>query len=209
MSEKNQARGKFLRHLFHIFGAIIPIGYLYIVKDRIFLCKILLVAFGIALLLDVIRIFFLKKEKRGLLIKVLSGFMKPGELWRFSGSTYFIASSLIVIFYLHKDIAVACLLFLSFGDPIATFIGSRIGEERLFWGDKSVEGSLAFFAVSFVIGILLLGFIKGLFGSLIATIVEGLPTHLIFGRFYRWLDDNLTVPLITGFLIQLIFGFIW
>lgn len=209
MSEKSYVRGRLLRHLFHIFGAIIPIGYLYIVEDRIYLCKILIIAFGIALLLDIIRIFALKREERGLLIKFLSGFMKPGELWRFSGSTCFIASSLVVIFYLPKNIAVASLLFLSFGDPVATFIGSRIGEERLLWGDKSIEGSLAFFAVSFGIGIYLLGFVRGLSGALIATVVEALPTHLIFGRFYRWLDDNLTVPLITGFLIQIVFGFTW
>ncbi|MGQ9706601.1 MAG: diacylglycerol/polyprenol kinase family protein [bacterium] len=206
---KNQAMGRFLRHLFHIFGAIIPIGYLYIVEDRILLCEILLIALGVALSIDIIRIFFLKREEKGFLVKVLGGFMKPSEAWRFSASTYFILASLIVIFYLPKDIAVTSLLFLSFGDPVASFIGSRMGEERLFWGDKSVEGSLAFFAVSFVIGIFILGVIRGLVGALIAMVVEGMPTHFLFGRFYRWLDDNLTVPLVTGFLIQVIFGFIW
>jgi len=159
-------------------------------------------------MIDILRIFLLRAEDKGYLYRFLCGFMKEEEGWRFSGATYFIASSLIVIFYLPKNIAVSVLFFLSLGDPMATFVGSRIGEERLFWGDKSIEGSLAFFAVAFGIGVLFLGFMKGLFGAIIATLVETMPTHLLLGSLSHWLDDNLTVPLITGFLIHLLFSFI-
>ncbi|HDM42796.1 MAG TPA: hypothetical protein ENG29_00230 [Firmicutes bacterium] len=208
MNEPDKKPGKILRHLFHIFGAIIPLGYLYIVPDRISLCKILLIVFAGSLMIDILRIFLLRAEDKGYLYRFLCGFMKEEEGWRFSGATYFIASSLIVIFYLPKNIAVSVLFFLSLGDPMATFVGSRIGEERLFWGDKSIEGSLAFFAVAFGIGVLFLGFMKGLLGAIIATLVETMPTHLLLGSLSHWLDDNLTVPLITGFLIHLLFSFI-
>jgi glycerol-3-phosphate acyltransferase PlsY len=100
-----------------------------------------------------------------------------------------------------KELAIACLSFLVLGDMFAAIIGMRFGRTQI-WAGKSLEGSLACFIVCFVIGL----FVAWLFpahlnlqiialGAFTATIVELLPLGL---------DDNLTIPLISGLVMEIL-----
>ena len=80
------------------------------------------------------------------------------------------------------------ILFMSFGDS-ATGLVRAVTQKRHV---KSVEGSLAMFLVCSIIGFLSLG-IYGVIVGAVATLVEKIPK----------IDDNITVPLITGFLVSL------
>jgi len=77
--------------------------------------------------------------------------------------------------------------------------GGLFGRIRI--REKSLEGSLACFILCFLLGIILIGInvevnIKLVFfGALAATLIEALPLGI---------DDNFTVPLFTGLIMELV-----
>jgi dolichol kinase len=95
---------------------------------------------------------------------------------------------LVAVLLQNMLIGLIPLFFMSFGDS-ATGIIRAVTQKRQV---KSWEGSLAMLFVCVVIGYLLLGFIGILIGTL-ATFVEKIPG----------IDDNLTVPVLTGALVYM------
>ena len=116
------------------------------------------------------------------------------------GETYFLLSTLFCIVFLERSIALCALLFLTFGDAASTIIGVRFGTKR-FSNNKSIEGSLAFLAVSVAVGFLLrfapginLGVWIVLIGAFVATIAEAVPLPV---------DDNFTVAAFSGMAMEI------
>lgn len=113
---------------------------------------------------------------------------------------YMIAILLTIITF-PKPVAVTAVLILAISDPLSAVIGIKFGRKRVF-AHKSLEGSAAFFLSSFFICHLILAISLPVFtwkitmvSLLLATlssIVETLPIKL---------DDNLTIPLSTSFLL--------
>jgi len=82
------------------------------------------------------------------------------------------------------------IVMLTLGDSWAVLIGQRWGKHKWLEG-KSIEGSLACFAIAFASGAVYMNLINMpisylnlLLGAIVATIVEGLG---------KWLNDNLTM----------------
>jgi len=107
----------------------------------------------------------------------------------------------IIIFPLW--IAGCCLVNLSFADGLASMIGQRLGKIKLPWNkDKSWPGTLTFIAVSFLACFLVINYLNpmsasrmialSLLASIVPGIIESLPVKI---------DDNITVPLITGIIL--------
>lgn len=95
------------------------------------------------------------------------------------------------------------VLIMGYGDPAAALIGKIKGKHKysFFGNTKSLEGSIAMLAVSFLISfVLLIGFenqsviLHSFIISAVATIVEGISPGKI---------DNLTVPLSSAFVFLL------
>lgn len=95
------------------------------------------------------------------------------------------------------------VLIMGYGDPAAALIGKIKGKHKysFFGNTKSLEGSIAMLAVSFLISfVLLIGFenqnviLHSFIISAVATIVEGVSPGKI---------DNLTVPLSSAFVFLL------
>ena len=87
-------------------------------------------------------------------------------------------------------IALACI---TFGDFCSKMIGMRFGKHKAY-KSKTVEGSLAFFAGSLLVGyyiavIVEVPVVYVLVGSAIAAVVELFSEHI---------DDNFTVSIVTG-----------
>jgi glycerol-3-phosphate acyltransferase PlsY len=61
-------------------------------------------------------------------------------------------------------------------------------------GEKSIEGSLACLSICSVVGGIFLGWI-GILGAIIATLSELAPLPV---------DDNLRIPLISGFIMHVL-----
>ncbi len=96
-----------------------------------------------------------------------------------------------------RDIVLAAMLYLTVGDGLAGFVGRTWGRLRI--GAKSIEGSLACFLGTWVVGALVLtppaGKPEILIGAIIATIIEALSPAP---------DDNLTLPLLSGVALHFI-----
>ncbi|MCH7482681.1 MAG: hypothetical protein IIC31_07625 [Chloroflexi bacterium] len=183
------------RHVMHIIvGSSIPIGVLLLPLE---LAKWLLIVFSVvAVGLEVGRASL--PAINDLLIKVLP-FFKPHERFEITGATYYWLSATFVVFAFREEIAVLSLIFLSFGDPFATVIGSRDHRARIF--GKSVAGTAAFAAVAVIAGALaslhpeipLAWWLVP--GAIAAAVAELLPSPL---------DDNVTVPLAAAITMTLL-----
>jgi len=112
----------------------------------------------------------------------------------FTGAFYILISVCLTVALFSREIAVAALAFIMIGDSLAALVGRRLGKHR--FGNKSVEGSLAFLIGTVPVIILVpdLALPVGIIGGVTATVTEAAP----FG-----IDDNITVPLISGLAMHL------
>ncbi len=183
------------RHAMHVVvGSSIPVGVLLLPLD---LAKWLLIVFSVAaVVLEAGRAAL--PTVNDLLIKLLP-FFKTHERFQITGATYYWLSATFVVFAFREDIAVLSLLFLAFGDPFATVVGSRDHRARIF--GKSIAGTAAFAAVAAIAGaaaslhpaIPLVWWIVP--GALVAAVAELLPSPL---------DDNVTVPVAAAIVMSLL-----
>ncbi|MDI6839640.1 MAG: SEC59/DGK1/VTE5 family protein [bacterium] len=123
---------------------------------------------------------------------------QPGKIL---GESCFLIGSLIPIVFFSSGIAIAALLFNAFGDAASGIVGVKYGRTKFFGGKKSVEGSLAFFIACLIIGLILLNSPRVslnltiiFIGAVVATLVELISIKI---------DDNLSVPIISGIWMQL------
>lgn len=115
-----------------------------------------------------------------------------------TGATYYITGVLLCIIIFDKSIAIACIFFIILGDTAAALVGKRWGRTKLI-GNKSLEGSAACFIVCLLITLFWINPIVGIAGAFFATLTELLPLRI---------DDNLTVPLISGAIMQLMIEYL-
>lgn len=129
--------------------------------------------------------------------------------WIVSGSPPVFAAAALVCLFFPQVIAAMSLGVMLVADTAAALIGRRFGKHKLN-SSKSVEGTVAFilFGIIFSIFVLFAGgelrpLIWGgaVIGVILAAIAELYEKQL-------HLDDNLTIPLLTGLPPTLIFYFI-
>ncbi|MBM3240961.1 phosphatidate cytidylyltransferase [Candidatus Poribacteria bacterium] len=188
------------RKIIHLIGLLIPICYYFFrEEDKIIAVIILFALTTIYFFLELLRLT--NKKVQRLFLTRFSSLLRTHEKQKITGTGYYLLSSLLSVLFFEKELAIACLSFLVLGDMFAAIIGTRFGRTKI-WANKSLEGSFACFAVCLVIGLL----IAWLFpehltpkivaiGALTATIVELLPLGI---------DDNLTIPLISGLVMQIL-----
>ena len=83
-------------------------------------------------------------------------------------------------------------LILGISDAISPLFGKKFGT-RVVFGGKTVIGSLAFFITTMTIEAFFLTYLSAIFVAAAVTVVELVSV-----------DDNITVPLVTGLLLQII-----
>jgi diacylglycerol kinase (CTP) len=185
-----------LRKLWHIgVGLIGVIFYLIsgISPDK--LAIILFALAGLAIGLDVLRIKNQKIQRASLL--VMGPFIRKSELKSITGLPFYALGVALSLSLYQEKIALLSVLFLVFSDPISSYVGIRFGKDKIL-PNKSLQGSLAGFIVCLVITLIYI-FLRGsinhnilifaLFGGLVGSISE-MMSFLI--------DDNLTIPVISG-----------
>jgi dolichol kinase len=191
--------GKTIRHLYHALGGSVLPG-LALLLARHELLIVLGALTALSLLIDGMRL--LVPPVNQFLVHLCSGAsnsFKRAEVVRPTGATYLLVGATFVFIVFPHDVAVAALFFTAWGDAMAAMVGERFGRTHI-WG-KSLEGSLAFLAVSLVIGGALLAsglnvtWAMVITGAIVATIVELAP---IPG------NDNLSVPVLSAAAMVLI-----
>jgi dolichol kinase len=182
------------RRLFHAaVGTAIPVvGYF--LSDPLPVLLIGILAAG-SLALDLIR--FRTPWLNRIFLYWLSLLLKKEEEARITGATYLLIAACISFLVFDKEIAIAVLLFLSLGDPAAALIGKPIPGPRIL--GKSPVGTVAFVGAAMLVvaALVTAGVLEFHWVLVAAAVVAGLTELAPLP-----LDDNLTVPLISGACAQ-------
>ncbi len=163
------------------------------------------IVWGIAFLIDFIRLFWPKANEFFMRKLKKVRIYKAKEERRFSSITTFLMGTFLSYLFFVEPIFVACLGFLIFGDMMAKIIGINYGKRRIFQAGqvKTLEGTIGFFTSSITISYFLwitsvLPIHIGLTGATVATLVEILPLPV---------DDNVSVPILSGSVMMLVANF--
>lgn len=137
--------------------------------------------------------------------RVLGPIMREQERAKIAGTSWLMLGVSFIVFVFSEDVVTLALLFLAFGDPIASFVGVQYGKDKIV-GNKTLQGSVAAFLACFVISagyfyflnfmterILIVSVIAGLIGAL----CELIPVFK--------LDDNFTYPILSATMLWLLF----
>jgi dolichol kinase len=184
-----------LRKATHLGALVIPASYYLLGLGKGITLAVLVPASVIIFLLDISRI-------RNWWIWKMAGARLIGRMIRvheaggdFTGATYILLSASCAIALYSKPVAIAALAFIIVGDSCAAIIGRLYGRHR--FGRKSVEGSLGCLAGCLVVAALTpqLAWQVTVPGAILATIVEAISSRI---------DDNISVPLVTGLGMTLV-----
>ena len=179
-----------IRKAIHLTSIIIVLTYHFFGKEAVLL--LLTVYLIVALKLEYFRIEWGKK------LPVVHSLFRIKEADRLGGHVFFTIGSIIAISVFSKEIASAAILMTTFGDASAAIVGKAFGRTWINGlENRAYEGCAAEFIVDIIIGwIFLPDWILVLVMAGTATIVETVTDKL---------DDNLLIPLFSGFNGQLVF----
>jgi len=123
---------------------------------------------------------------------IFQKFERSGGNYR--GAFYFYLSSAVSLFLFPLQIAMLSIAVLALGDSFSTAAGI-FGKRRIFYNRKKTwEGTIAGFSAAFA-GCFLINPYLALPAALAGMFVESLPIKI---------DDNLTVPILTGIMLSII-----
>jgi len=193
------------RKIIHITILIVLAAYFFIESSLVSagytaaLAKQVALLFLVALLIVFLALEYFRLEL-GWKMPFFSQFIRPKEQNRMYGVIYFLSATIISLAVFNKEIALAALLMTTFGDMVAALVGKRYGT-TLIYGNKTWAGFFGELITNMIVGFIVLRELNGaiyiIIGmALVATIVETLVDEL---------DDNLLIPIFSGFVGQIIF----
>lgn len=114
----------------------------------------------------------------------------------YEAGTFWLLSCLIVLTLFDALIAYAAILVLALGDSAASFVGKTVGRTpNPLNPRKTIEGTLAFFAVSLFVMMPIVPTSTAFFTAIVVAIVEALPLKI---------NDNLVIPLSAAVAMRLL-----
>ena len=120
------------RRLFHLIaGSSVPVAGIFVPEDGMVIALAVLAAGGLSLDLLRFRIGWLNQ----VFLRWFAPLLKAEEGHRITGATYMLIAAVIVFYLFGTTIAVAAMMFLALGDPVAALVGRRMPGPR-FWGSS-------------------------------------------------------------------------
>ena len=187
------------RRLFHVGnGLFIALLYtIFFTRER--LISLIGTLAAVTYLVDQVRLSYPEITQR--YQHFIKYIMRAEEQVKESGMVPYSIAILLSIIIFPKQVAIIAILTLALADPASALVGIKYGK-RHWVKDKTVEGSIAFATVCFFVclSVLLSGnqqyWSKFFFLSLLTALgsagFEMIPIKI---------DDNLTIPLFTGFFL--------
>ncbi len=170
---------------YHLLGLLIPLIYLFSDVERIAALVVVGALWIVAVLFDILR--FSIPALNAFSLKMMRGFLREGETFKPNGMVYYMLACFLVILFWDRITACISLIVLVAGDAMAAIVGLAWGRHKI-WCGKSLEGSLACLVTIWLVGMLFLTPERSLLIAVVATLVESVPTTIIF-------NDNLWIPL--------------
>ena len=187
-------KGELLRKLTHLFAIVIPAGYYLLGLSK---GQALAIMAPIAVAMIIIDLGRLRNWGIWRFFGRMIGPMirQTEALGDFTGATYILTAACLTIALYSMPVAVASLTFIIVGDPASALFGRRYGIHK--FKNKSLEGSLAFLATAIIVALLTpqIPLEIGLVGGVVAAFTEAVSFKV---------DDNTTVPLVTGLVMTLL-----
>ncbi len=156
---------------------------------------------GIVLAGSVISI--LSRKRRVLLIRwFLDRFEREEDMASIPGrgSLFFFIGFLVAASVFQKDVALASMIIVVVGDSVSPLVGARAGRIRHPLSNKKfIEGNIAGFIAAFLAAMLFVSPLEAFVASLFAMTAEAVDS--VRGR---RIEDNITIPLISGLAITVI-----
>lgn len=189
---------EFGRQILHIFTGLSIVTLLYFkIISNLTLFLIIIIGFLLSFISKHINLpiisFFLKNFERDNLKSTF-----PGK-----GMIFFFIGSLLVIKLFPKDIALASIMILTFGDSVSHVVGGKFGQlSNIFHKNskKLFEGTLAGFIAGFLAALPFISTLEAFIASFFAMVLE--VVKIDFNE--TTLDDNLVIPLVAGTIIFLL-----
>jgi dolichol kinase len=176
------------RRVFHATNGVLLVSVLVVVDPPWSWTVAALGALTVALFLaDWLR--FQVPSLNRLFFRLLRPFASPREARGVASSTWYMAGCLLALALFPREVAIPAILVLALADPVASYMGRRWG--RRPFGTGTVEGSVVFATVAFLV---LTPFVGWAVGAMVAVATAGAE------RIPWPLDDNLTIPLVAGAL---------
>jgi glycerol-3-phosphate acyltransferase PlsY len=177
------------------FALIFVIFYVFLPKLNflIFLGAIAL----LFILFDLYR--FIHKKADEMIRAKAKALIRDNEIKRFSSMTIFLVALFITLLLFDKMIAITSSVILIFGDSFGKVFGLAFGRHKFH--EKSLEGSLAITGCMFIVGYVLYTILPV---SFLPFLIIGCASAPIIEFFSMRINDNLTVPLLTGSIMYVL-----
>lgn len=194
------------RKLFHFISVFcIFLATVYLKPWLCLTLYILVTPFGI--MIDVVRQS--SRQFNRSVIKVMGPILRKTEIRNLSGATFAALGVGLAYFLYSFPAAQLAILFLAIGDPIASYFGVKMGKHKLL-GKKSWEGSIAAFLACSIASLLFFKFSPWTIAdpalwvtySFACGVIGAVGELIPIGK----LDDNLSQPMISGFLLTVLFA---
>ena len=190
-----------IRKSLNLVALIIPIGAMRFPKTLSLI--LITAATAIFFIHDLLRIF--SKKARQKFYKTWGKMYRRWEFRSLSGATYLMLGSTMALFLYDTRIASLAITYAIVGDTFAAIVGKHRGkyvvyDEKVMEGRvrrRTLEGTIAFFVSAFLAGLAFpsIGIGYNLLGAVLAAILE--LTSVI-------IDDNFTIPVVVGFILQVL-----
>ena len=197
MQEKIKKRElEWRRQFFHIiFGVVIVVLLMYGLIDKHVIFWIIIIGLSLSYLSTMVKIpiinFLLWKFERDEWAKKF-----PGK-----GMIFYLIGADISLFLFPKEVAMASIMVLAFGDSVSHIFGLHYGKMKHPLSDKKfLEGTIAGFVMGFIGAFVFLRWYEALLASLIAMTAEAIEMKIGTSQ----VDDNLVIPVIAGAVVWVI-----
>lgn len=196
-----------LRKLWHIsVGSIVLFLYLTSNESAFYWANIVM---GLAV--SGFAVDFLRKKNKSLnavVIKVMGPLMRRSEREGVSGFPFYALGCSLSLYFYQRDISILSIMFLIFSDPISSFFGVLYGKDKLL-PNKSLQGAVAGFFTCYLIALFYTMNTSTIgMNILIFSIAAGLigAASELISAFN--IDDNLTIPVLSGLGMTLLNHFV-
>jgi len=195
MQNKQLVEKKFeiSRQMFHLaLGLVIVLLLMYGFIDK----NLILILIIVGLILSIIS----RKTKILVIYNLLEKFERKKEIETFpgKGTIFYFIGVYFSLFLFSKDIAMASIMVLAFGDSVSHVFGLHYGRTKHPLSNKKfLEGTIAGFIAGFIGAWMFLPWHEAFLASLIAMIVEAVEIKIGAEQ----VDDNLIIPVVAGAVV--------
>ncbi|MBT7608183.1 MAG: phosphatidate cytidylyltransferase [Bacteriovoracaceae bacterium] len=156
------------------------------------------ILFGVAIFGFIIDLSRLKNDTINKFVMMFMGpFMRESEKTSLSGFPFYSLGVALSLFLFPERIAILSILFLVFSDPISSYFGILYGKDKIL-PNKSLQGTVAGYLCCYLVTLV--------YGMIFAEPTIQLLVFAIFGGVIGALsellselvDDNLTIPVVSG-----------